>query len=96
MLMQPQLIDSIIKDLHLQSGSNAKKTPSITTSLLHKDTNGPEMTPDFHYRSIIGKLNFLEKSTHPNISISVHQSACFSENLKQSHAEAVKHIGHYL
>ena len=96
MLMQPQLIDSILKDLHLQNGSNTKKMPPVTTSLLHKDTDGPEMTPDFHYHSVIGKLDFLEKSTHPDISISVHQSACFSENPKWSHAEAVKRIGHYL
>ena len=96
MLMQPQLIDSILKDLHLQNGSNTKKMPPVTTSLLHKDTDGPEMTPDFHYHSVIGKLDFLEKSTHPDISISVHQCACFSENPKWSHAEADKRIGHYL
>ena len=96
LLTQPQLIDSILKDLHLQSNSHGKKTPSVTTSLLHKDINGPEMTPDFHYRSVIGKLNFLEKSTRPDISISVHQCARFSENPKKSHAEAVKRIGRYL
>ena len=96
LLTQPQLIDSIIKDLHLQSDSNSKKTPSVTTSLLHKDTDGPEMSPDFHYRSVIGKLNFLEKSTRPDISISVHQCARFSEHPKKSHAEAVKRIGRYL
>ena len=96
MLTQPPLINSIIKDLHLQSGSNSKKTPAVTTNLLHKDTNGLEMTPDFHYHSIIGKLNFLEKSTCPDISISMHQCARFSESLKWSHTEAVKHIGHYL
>ena len=96
LLTQPQLIDSIIKDLHLQTSSNGKKMPSVTTSLLHKDANGPAMTPDFHYRSVIGKLNFLEKSTRPNISISVHQCARFSENPKRSHAEAVKCIGRYL
>ena len=96
MLMQPQLIDSIIKDLHLQSSANGRKTPSMTTSLLHKDTDGPEMTPDFHYRSVIGKLNFLEKSTRPDISISVHQCTRFSENPKRSHAEAVKRIRRYL
>ena len=62
-LTQPQIIDSIIKDLHLLSGSNAKKTPSVPTNLLHKDSDGPDMTPEFHYRSMIGKLNFLEKST---------------------------------
>ena len=95
-LMQPQLINSIIQDLHLQSGSNPKTTPAITTKLLHKDTDGPDMAPDFHYRSVIGKLNFLEKSTRPDISISVHQCARFTEHPKKSHAEAVKQIGCYL
>ena len=95
-LTQPQLIESIIKDLHLQSRSNSKKTPAVTTHLLQKDTDGPEMTLDFHYRSVIGKLNFLEKSTRPDISMSIHQCAHFSESPKKSHAEAVKRIGHYL
>ena len=54
------------------------------------------MTPDFHYHSVIGKQNFLGKSTRSDISISVHQCACFSESPKRSHTEAVKHIGHYL
>ena len=95
-LSQPQLIDSIIQDLHLQPGSNSKSTPSVTSMLLHKDTGGPDMQPEFHYRSVIGKLNFLEKSTRPDISISVHQCARFSEAPKKSHAEAVKRIGRYL
>ena len=95
-LTQPQLIEAITKDLHLQSGSNAKTTPAVPNNLLHKDTDGPDMTPDFHYRSMIGKLNFLEKSTRPDISVSVHQCARFSEQPKRSHAEAVKSFGHYL
>ena len=95
-LTQPQLIEAIIKDLHLQSGSNTKKTPVVPNNLLHKDTDGPDMTPDFHYRSVIGKLNFLEKSTRPDLLVSVHQCARYSERPKRSHAEAVKRIGHYL
>ena len=95
-LSQPQLIDSILKDLHLQANSNPKDTPAVTSTLLHKDTEGPEMLPEFHYRSVIGKLNFLEKLTRPDISVSVHQCARFSESPKRSHAEAVKRIGRYL
>ena len=95
-LTQPQLIDSIIQDLLLQSGSNHKNTPSITTKLLHKDSDGPDMTPEFHYRSVIGKLNFLEKSMTPDISVSVHQCARYTEHLKRCHSKAVKQIGCYL
>ena len=95
-LSQPQLIDSIIKDLHLQANSNPKSTPAVTSTLLHKDTDGPDMLPKFHYCSVIGNLNFLEKSTRPDISVSIHQCACFSDSPKKSHAEAVKRIGCYL
>ena len=38
-LTQLQLIDSIIKDLHLQSRSNAKKTWAVPSNLLHKDSD---------------------------------------------------------
>ena len=54
------------------------------------------MSPEFYYRSVIGKLNFLEKSTQPDISVSMHQCACFFERPKRGHAEAVKRIGRYL
>ena len=70
-LTQPQLIDAITKDLHLQSRSNAKKTPAVPNNPLHKDTDGMDMTPEFHYQSMIVKLNLLEKSTRPDISVSI-------------------------
>ena len=89
-LTQPQLIDSIIQDLHLQSCSNPKTTPAITSKVLHKDADGMDMTQEFHYRIVIGKLNLLEKSTSPDISVSVHQCARFTEHPKRCHAEAVQ------
>ena len=64
--------------------------------MLHNDADGPDMMPDFHFHSVIGKLNFLEKSTRPDISISVHQCTQFTEHPKQCHAEAVKRIGRFL
>ena len=81
-LTQPQLIDSIIQDLHLQNGSNPKTTPAITSKGLHKDAEGTDLTPEFHYRSVIGKLNFPEKLTCPDISVSVHQCAQFTKHPK--------------
>jgi hypothetical protein len=41
-------------------------------------------------------LNFLEKSTHPEIAYAVHQCAQFVEAPTKLHGEAVKHIGRYL
>ena len=45
---------------------------------------------------MIGKLNFLEKSTQPDIAFAVHQCARYSSNPKQSHSAAVRYIVQYL
>ena len=73
-LTQPQQIASILKDLHLDKDNVITcKTPCLSTFLLHKDPNGQPMTNEFNYCSVIGKLNFLEKSTRPDIAYAVHQ-----------------------
>jgi hypothetical protein len=48
------------------------------------------------YRSIIGNLNYLEKSTRPDIAYAVHQCARYSSCPKYEHGKAVKEIGRYL
>jgi len=59
--------------------------------------NAPPHDKDsFHYRCIIGKINYLEKSTQPDISYATHQCAHFSANPKQPHANTVKWLGRYL
>ena len=86
-LNQPQLIDSILKDMKFQNNMKEKDTPALSSVILQKDTQGKPFNNDFHYRRVIGKLNFLEKSTRPDISYAVHQSARFCEHLKQSHGD---------
>ena len=72
-----------------------KEIPALSTVILQKDTKR-EDSKDFHNWIIIRKLNFLEKSTRPDISYAIHQCMRFSENPKQSHGEAVQQLGHYL
>jgi hypothetical protein len=92
-LTQPHLIESILKDLKLHS-ANAKGriTPALSSVLLHQDLAGNPFDESFHYR----KLNFLEKSTRPEIAYAVHQCTRFTANPRKSHGEAVKRIGRYL
>jgi hypothetical protein len=45
---------------------------------------------------MVGKLNFLEKSTRPDISYATHMVAHFFEDPLISHHAALKHIGQYL
>lgn len=102
-LSQPHLIDSILRDLGLldangQPMPNVKSlsTPSLLTKLIGPDPQGTPFDYTWHYRSIIGKLNFLEKSTRADISYPTHQCARFMESPKKSHGIAVKRIGRYL
>jgi Reverse transcriptase (RNA-dependent DNA polymerase) len=95
--VQPHLIDSILQDIGLLDGSNSRKLPANTTKILHqyKESEGHDESA-FHYRSVIGKLSYLEKCTRPDIAYAVHQCARFSANPKTEHTKAVKLIGRYL
>ena len=64
--------------------------------LLTKDKAGAPRKENWHYRSLIGMLNFLVNSTHPELAYAVHQCARFCENPKLSHERAVKKIVQYL
>ena len=95
-LTQPQLIDSIIKDLNMKDNTKPRPIPACSSKLLHKDTDGESTEVNFHYCNVIGKLNFLEKSTRPDISVGSRQCARFQDNLKKSHLQAMRAIGRYL
>jgi Reverse transcriptase (RNA-dependent DNA polymerase) len=76
----PQLIDSILEDLKLldHGGSNQAKatdTPCRHDSMMNEDECGKEFDYSWAYCSVIGKLNYLEKSTQGGLVFSVHQCA---------------------
>ena len=63
---QPHLIDQILEDLHLtQPGTKTTPTPALLTKVLQPDDDGRPFDGNFHYRSVIGKLNFLENQHAP-------------------------------
>ena len=80
----------------MKDNTKPRTIPASSSKLLHKDADRESIKANFHYRSMIGKLNFLEKSTHPDISVSIHQCAQFQDNPNRSYLEAVRTIGHYL
>jgi len=63
-LTQPHLIDSILEELGLQANSaKSKATPAASSKLLGCHNDAPPHDEDsFHYRHIIGKLNYLKKA----------------------------------
>jgi hypothetical protein len=95
-MTQPQLIDSILEDLHLDDKANGKRLPAQPTKLLQKFEQSEDHDGSFHYRSVIGKLNYLDKSTRPDIAYAVQKCARFSADPKIENTKAVKLIGRYL
>jgi hypothetical protein len=73
-----------------QSKTKDKAAPSST--ILCWDLDGSPFQEKWDYRRIIGKLNFLEKSTCPEIAYAVHQFARFASNPRESHANAIKYL----
>jgi hypothetical protein len=93
-MVQPGLIESILQDLNLPSGSKTKDTPAM--GILYPVPNGPPRQDPWNYRSVIGKLNFLAQQTCPDITYAIHQCAKCSANPTALHELAVKQIGRYL
>jgi hypothetical protein len=73
-----------------------KTTPAAASKILSKHKNSLRFDDSFHYRRVIGKLNYLEKSTRPDISCAVHQCARFSSDPRMEHGKAVRWLGRYL
>jgi len=95
-LMQPQLIDSILDDLHLTETCKKLDLPYLVTKILHQDSEGASFDGHFNYCSVFGKLLYLEKSMRPELAYAVHQCAQFCADLMKSHGEVIKKIGRYL
>jgi len=93
-LSQPHLIEQVLCDLNLD-GENvqAKETPSPMSQVLGAHKSSPVFYGHFHYRSVLGKLNYLEKCSRPNIAYATHQRARFSSDPRKENSEAVKWLG---
>ena len=95
-LSQPHLIDQIIKDADSQDELQENKLQPLLPRFYNDTNNEPSFDNRFNYRRLIGKLNYLEKSTRPDIAYATHQVARFCQDPKRSHGEAVEHIVKYL
>ena len=96
-LSQPHLIKQILCDLKMDGlPVKEKDTPAASSRILLKHEESKEFDNSFHYRSVIGKLNYLEKCTRPDIAYATHQCARFTEKPKVQHGKAVRWIARYL
>ena len=89
-ITQSHLIQQIFDDLSFTETTIEKPSPAPSTKLLSRDLEGTPFGENWDYREIIGKMNFLDKSTRLDIDYATHQCARFSVNPKESHSKAVK------
>ena len=62
-ISQPHLIDQIVQDTNLMRRALPLSTPAKSRMILRRDISVPPFDHRFHYRSVVGKLNFHEKFT---------------------------------
>ena len=78
-LAQPHLITQILKDLHMDTDEvKIKRMPSRVYKILLRGDDKKDFDKSFQYRSIIGKLNHLEKGSRSDILYITHQCARFT------------------
>ena len=96
-LTQPHLIDKILMDLKMNGKDlKVKSTPAASSRILSFHKESERFDESFHYRSIIGKLNFLEKSTRPDIAFITHQCARYTTDPRKEHGAAIRWLARYL
>jgi len=91
-MTQPHLVKQIIRDIGMGTNTNARKLPATSSKILKRYKQSNEHDKSFNYRQIVGKLNYLEKSTRPDISYATHQCARFVEDPKVEHSKAIRQI----
>ena len=99
-LSQPFLINRILNFLGLcinefETDANSTSTP-VAKGLLHRDLDGKGQTYSWKYCTAVGMLSYLQNTSHPEILMAVHQTACFSNNPMLSHEKSIMQIGQYL
>jgi hypothetical protein len=80
-LFQPHIIDAILCNFGF-TPKDLKRSLTCRQTVLGHNLKGDDFSGRFHYRAVVGELNFLEKGSRPEIVYSVHQCAHFSESPK--------------
>ena len=70
---------------------NKNTTPSETITLV-TDADGTPFDKPWEYASVVGIMMYLSRKYRKYIHYAVHQRAKFTDNPRDSHADALKRI----
>jgi hypothetical protein len=70
---------------------NDKFTPAAA-QVFNKDLHGKPRKKSLKYRTAIGMMSYLQGHTRPDILMPVHQTACFLNDPKLVHEQAITWI----
>ena len=70
--------------------------PAAASKLLSRHTKSKAFNNSFHYRSVIGMLNYLDAGSCSDIAYATQQCAWFAADAKVEHGKAVRWLGRYL
>jgi len=86
-ISQPHLANQISNDLGFRENTKRKKIPAASSKVLVRHQSSKKFDNSFNYRSVIGKINYYEKCTRPDISYQAHQCARFVDSPNDSNEE---------
>ncbi|KAL7461363.1 hypothetical protein ACHAXS_001782 [Conticribra weissflogii] len=86
------LIEAILDDIGMASSFEIKHVPMSSSKNLHSNVNCIpffEAGFGFDYHSVIGKPNYLDQTSKPEIIFAMHQLARYSTDPRKEHGLAV-------
>ena len=75
-MIQPEIVGKILDALGICDESKMHDTPASFILTKCEDVNGSKQ--EWHYRSVIGQMNYLDVTTRTDTLFSVHQCAKYS------------------
>ena len=95
-MTQANLERQICSELGFNEKTKPRSTPAASSKILKRHKESESFDKSFNYRSIIGKINYLEKGSRLDLAYATHQASRFVEDPKVEHGEAVRWMGRYI
>ena len=96
-MTQPHTTEQIVKDIRQKNPKTTSKlTPAQPYKILHSHKQSYNFDKNSHYRSVVGKFNYLEECCILVIAYATHHCSRFSVNPKMQHAKYLRLFGRYL